>query len=110
MFVDRDVKTVPSLVTHTASWERWVCSKLCPLSIKGHVYFVAWGEFTPLMWLSLPWGVYTPLLCVMIVQSLLTRVYTPHQIARGGRDVGGINLQEVPSVHQSTSCYTFQDI
>ena len=44
-----------------------------------NVVVVVWG------------GVYPPLLCVVIVQMLLTPVYPPHQIARGGRDLGGVN-------------------
>ena len=52
------------------------------------------------MWSLLSGEFYPPFLCVVIVQMLLTPVYPPHQIARGGRDLGGVKPPpEVPPVH-----------
>ena len=56
------------------------------------------GSFTPPMWSLLSGGVYPPLLCVVTIQMRLTPVYLPHQIARGGRDLGGANPPIGPSL------------
>ena len=81
--------------------------------LVGACLFCSMGKVYPTNVFVVVWGgVYPLLLCVVIVQMLLTSVYTPHQIARGGRDLGRVNPPRGPSrtwsyffpLHQDMHC------